>query len=153
METIMLKKIDPNLIRTDLGTQVRVSIKDDAVKEYAAAMEAGAFFPPLLVYFDEANNRYILVDGFIRLAAHRRLHPNDAILVRLKCGTLDEARWACLRGFRRTNADKRYTLIQILKHPRSAELSNRQIGKLAGVDPKTVATVRRELNLSREFPR
>jgi hypothetical protein len=154
----MLTKIDPKLIRTDLGTQVRVRIDEDVVKEYAAAMEAGDFFPPLLVYFDEPNNRYILVDGFIRLAAHRRLHPNDPIFVSIKPGTLDEARWASLsvnngHGFRHTNAYKRNSVIQVLKHPKSAELSNRQIGKLAGVDPKTVATIRRELNLSREFPR
>jgi hypothetical protein len=39
-----------------------------------------------------------------------------------------------------------------LQHPKGANLSNRQIGKFIGVDHKTVATVRRELNLSREIP-
>jgi hypothetical protein len=153
-----MTKIDPKLIRTDLGTQTRVKINEDAVKEYTEAMKAGDFFPPLLVYFDEPNNCYILVDGFIRLEAHCRLHPNAPILVSIKLGTLEEARWASLdvnngHGFRRTNAYKRNSVIQVLKHPKSTELSNRQIGKLVGVDHKTVASVRRELNLSREFPR
>jgi hypothetical protein len=154
----MMTKIDPKLIQTDLGTHARVAINDDAVKDYAEAMEAGDIFPPLLVYFDEPNNRYILVDGFHRLEAHRRLHPNDAILVELKPGTLDEARWASFamnsnHGLRRSNAYKRNAVIQALKHPKGAKLSDRQIGKFVGVDHKTVASVRRELNLSWEIPK
>jgi hypothetical protein len=153
----MLTTLDPKLIRTDLDTHVRVKINDDAVKDYAEAMEAGDIFPLLLVYFDEPNNRYILVDGFHRLAAHCRFRPHEAILVNLKLGTLDEARWASCsmntnHGVRLTNANKRNLVIQALQHPKGANLSDRQIGKFIGVDHKTVATVRRELNLSREIP-
>ncbi|MDR2117293.1 MAG: hypothetical protein LBP87_13025 [Planctomycetaceae bacterium] len=153
----MLTKIDPKLIRTDLGTHVRVKINDDAVKDYAEAMEAGNIFPPLLVYYDEPNNRYILVDGFHRLAVHCRLHPNEAIGVKLELGTLEEARWASCRmntnhGLRHTNANKRNLVKHALQHPKGANLSDREIGTFLGVAPKTVAAVRRELNLSREIP-
>jgi hypothetical protein len=148
----------PRLIQTDLDTQARVEINNDVVKEYAEAMEAGNVFPPLLVYFDEPNNRYILVDGFHRLAAHCRLHPNDAIPVQLELGTLDEARWASFstnkdHGLHRTNADKRRNTIQALKHTKGAELSDSQIGKHVGVDHKTVASIRRELEISSEIPK
>jgi hypothetical protein len=154
----MANLIDPKLIRTDLDTQARVAINDDVVKEYMEAMEAGDIFPPLLVYFDEPNNRYILVDGFHRFEAHCRLHPNEAISVELKLGTLDEARWASLgsnknHGLRRTNADKHNAIVNALKHPKGVELSDNQIGKYLSVDHKTVAAVRRELELSREIPK
>jgi hypothetical protein len=154
----MATLIDPKLIRTDLGTQTRVAINNDVVKEYMEEMEAGDIFPPILVYFDKLNNRYILVDGFHRLEAHSRLHPNDAISVELKLGTLDEARWASLgankdHGIRRTNADKRSAIVNALKHDRGAELSDNQIGKYFHVDHKTVAVVRRELELSSEIPK
>jgi hypothetical protein len=156
-ETIMPTAIEPRLIQTDLDTQIRIEINEDVVKDYAEAMEAGDIFPPLLVYFDEPNNRYILVDGFHRFEAHRRLHPNDAIQVKLELGTLDDARWASIsanknHGLRRTNADKRNAIIQALKHPKGVNLSDRQIAEHAGVDHKTVSVVRRELEMTGEIP-
>jgi hypothetical protein len=148
--------LEPRLIHTDLDTQIRVEINNDVVKDYAEAMEAGNVFPPLLVYFDEPNNRYILVDGFHRLAAHRRLHPNDAISVKLELGTLDDARWASIganldHGIRRTNADKRNASVQALKHPKGAELSDRQIAEHVGVHHDTVSRIRRDLELTGEI--
>jgi hypothetical protein len=148
----MSTTLAPRLIQTDLDTQIRIEINEEVVKDYAEAMEAGDIFPPLLVYFDEPNNRYILVDGFHRFEAHRRLHPNDAISVKLELGTLDDARWASIgvnknHGLRRTNADKRNAIVNALKHPKGAELSDRQIGKHVGVDHKTVSVVRREVNV------
>jgi hypothetical protein len=153
----MSTAIEPRLIQTDLDTQIRLEINEDMVKEYAERMEAGILFPPLLVYFDEPNNRYILVDGFHRLAAHRRLHPNDAIQVKLELGTLDDARWASIganqdHGIRRTNGDKRNAINTALKHPKGVNLSDRQIAEHAGVDHKTVSVVRRELEVSGEIP-
>jgi hypothetical protein len=110
----------------------------------------------LLVYFDEPNNRYILVDGFHRFEAHRRLHPNDAILVKLELGTLDDARWASLgvnksHGLRRTNADKRNAIVNALKHPKGTELSDRQIAEHVGVHHDTVRRIRKELELTGEI--
>jgi hypothetical protein len=150
--------LEPRLIHTDLDTQIRVEINRDVVKDYAEAMEAGDIFPPLLVYYDEPNNRYILADGFHRFEAHRRLHPNDAIPVKLELGTLEDARWASIgankdHGIRRTNADKRNAVVQALKHPKGAELSNVKIAEHAGVNDKTVASIRRELEISSEIPK
>ncbi len=65
-------KIDPNLIRTDLGTQVRLAVDD-----YASAMRRGDDFPAILVFYDKENDRYILVDGFHRLSAHKMARPGD----------------------------------------------------------------------------
>jgi len=48
-------------------------------------------------------------------------------------------------GLRRTNADKRNAVRLALLHPYARAWSNRLIAKHVGVDSKTVASVRREL--------
>jgi hypothetical protein len=153
----MASLIDPKLIRTDLDTQFRVDWHNDVVKEYAEAMEAGAVFPPILVFYDDKKNQHILADGFHRFAAHKLIRPNDWILMELRLGTVEAARWASLganqyHGIRRTHADKRNIVIEALKQPQGTELSDRQIGKHLGVDHKTVAAVRRELEISMTIP-
>ena len=72
----MTMLIDPKRIRTDLGTQMRVAINDDVVKEYAESMQAGTVLPPLRAYFDEPNDMIILADGFHRLAAGKLRTPH-----------------------------------------------------------------------------
>ncbi|MDR0609780.1 MAG: hypothetical protein LBG58_06700 [Planctomycetaceae bacterium] len=90
------------------------------------------------------------------MAAHRRLRPNDAIPVKLELGTLNDVRWASLgvnkdHGLRRTNSDKRNAIVNALKPPKGAELSDRQIGKLVGVHHNTVSHIRRDMELSGEI--
>ncbi|MDR2116763.1 MAG: hypothetical protein LBP87_10340 [Planctomycetaceae bacterium] len=153
----MASLIDPKLIRTDLNTQFRVDWHSEVVKEYAEAMEAGTVFPPILVFYDDVKNLHILADGFHRLAAHKLVRPNDWILTELRLGTVEAARWASLganqsHGIRRTNSDKRNIVIEALKQPKGSELSDRQIGNHLGVDHKTVASVRRDLEISMIIP-
>ena len=146
----MATKIDPRRIRTDLNTQARLCICDQMVKEYAEAMEAGDEFPPLTVFYDEPNNQFILADGFHRLAAHMRVRPNDQILVEQRLGTAGNARWfSCganrTHGGRPSPEDKRFAIQQALTTDEGAKASDRQIGRHVGVDGKTVAAIRREL--------
>ena len=146
----MATKIDPRRIRTDLDTQIRVDWNEEAVKEYAELMERGVEFPPLLVFFDEPNNQFILADGFHRLAAHNRVKPNDLILVEQRLGDVLAARWAAIianqsHGIRRTNADKRNAVEQALMHPTGVDLSDNQIAKQVGVSHTNVQNIRREL--------
>ena len=150
--------IHPKKIRIDLDIQSRVGLNEEAVQEYVEAMEEGDTFPPLLVYFDNDTNEYILADGFHRYAAHLRVRPNDQILVNLELGTVSDAKWASIganksHGLRRTNEDKRKATKEALLHPNGAELSNVRIGNHVGVTDKTVAAIRRELELSSEIPR
>ena len=49
----MASLIDPKRIRTDLGTQMRITMNEDVVKEYAEAMQAGYEFPALRAFFDD----------------------------------------------------------------------------------------------------
>ena len=153
----MAIKIDPRRIRTDLKTQMRVDWNEEAVKEYVELMERGIELPPLIVFFDEANNLYILVDGFHRLVAHLRVKPNDPILVELQLGDVEAARWAAIgtnqkHGIRRTTNDKRNAIEQALLHPKGLNMSDRSIADYVGVDHKTVASVRREKEMAGEIP-
>ena len=153
----MATKVDPRHIRTDLGTQMRVDWSEETVKEYAELMEQGVEFPPLLVFFDVLTNLLILVDGFHRLAAHLRVRPNDQILVELRPGNLEEAKWAAItanqsHGIRRTNADKRNAVKRALLHQKGANKSDCQIAEHTGVDHKTVGAVRRELEATDKIP-
>ena len=113
----MASLIDPKRIRTDLGTQMRIAMNEEIVKEYAEAMQAGCEFPPLRAFFDEPNDLIILVDGFHRLAAHNQVRPNDQIRVELVFGTAEDAQWESIganksHGLRRSNEDKRNAITQ-----------------------------------------
>ncbi|MCL2623486.1 MAG: hypothetical protein FWD31_07460 [Planctomycetaceae bacterium] len=152
----MTMLIDPKRIRTDLGTQMRVTISDDVVKEYAEAMQAGTVLPPLRAFFDEPNDMIILADGFHRLAAHMMVKANDQILVEVALGTVEDAQWESIganksHGLRRTNEDKRNAATQALRHPKGVEMSDRQIAEHVGVHHVTVGTVRKEMELTGEI--
>jgi len=63
MTTAIMQQIKTNGIRVDMGTQTRETVDDDVVQEYAEAMEAGAVFPPIVVFYVEAQGEYVLADG------------------------------------------------------------------------------------------
>jgi hypothetical protein len=128
-------------------TQPRVDIDLYVVDEYAAAMEDGATFPPIIVFFDGARNW--LVDGFHRWHAARK-----AKLDKIKCavhkGTLEEARWFSYsvnpaHGLRRSNADKQKAVTAALRHPSGAGMSDRQIAEHVGVSRDMVIRYRHEM--------
>jgi len=149
----MSSLIDSKRIRIDLDTQMRIAMNEDIVKEYAEAMEADCVFPPLRAFFDEPNDLIVLADGFHRLAAHKRVKPNDPILVELILGTAEDAQWESIganksHGLRRTNEDKRNAVKQALLHPKGAELSDRNIAGHVGVHHDTVGRIRKEMELT-----
>ena len=146
----MASLIDPKRIRTDLGTQMRVAMNEEIVKEYAEAMQAGCEFPPLRAFFDEPNDLIILADGFHRLAAHNKVRPNDQIRVELVLGTVEDAQWESIganksHGLRRTNEDKHNAVTMALMHPKGTEKSDKSIAEHVGVHQTTVMRIRREL--------
>lgn len=152
----MQELIDPKHIRTDLNTQIRVDWNEEAVKEYADAMEAGEVFPALIVYFDESGDLYILADGFHRLAAHMLVRPDEPILIEKRLGTVDDARWASIcanqsHGIRRTRADKHNAVKEAFLHPVTVGKSNRQIASAIGVHHVTVGTIRKEMESTGEI--
>lgn len=96
------------LSELDFGFQTRLSMNEEAVKEYAEAMQNGAVFPPITVVGN------MLVDGYHRVEAMKSLgiEETEAIVTE---GDRALALSAALKvnanhGLRRTNADKRHAL-------------------------------------------
>jgi hypothetical protein len=57
-------------ITVDAHIQMRAALDDALIDEYAEAMETGAVFPPVVVFFDD--DTHWLSDGFHRYYATRR---------------------------------------------------------------------------------
>lgn len=143
----MSSEIPLDRINEDPGLQMRAAGVDPAaVAEYAEAMEGGAAFPPIVVYFD--GEGYWVADGFHRIAAARQLGQETIRAVVTEGGRREAVLHACganaNHGLRRTHADKRRAIEALLRDPEWSRWSDRAIGKQCGVDHKTVARVRRE---------
>lgn len=149
-DEFVVLELDPSLIRTDLGTQVRLALDKEAIDDYASAMRRGDDFPPILIFYDEESDLYILVDGFHRFFAHQRAKPGEPIVVKRRLGNLEAARWAAIgankkNSVRRTNEDKKRAVEWALLHACGARMSNRQIADHVGVDEITVRRNRARL--------
>lgn len=136
-------------IRTDGGTQVRASLNDLTVAEYAEAMaDPDTVFPPVIVYHDGTD--YWLADGFHRVAAWKQIGRSE-VPAEIRPGTRRDAiLHACAansaHGLRRTNADKRRAVETLLRDEEWSQWSDREIARRCAVHHGFVAKIRRELN-------
>lgn len=148
------KTLKLSQIRLDGNTQPRVELDEGLIDEYKEAYQAEANMPPLDVMFDGAS--FWLWDGF-----HRRWGAERAGLEKVKCvvtkGTQKDAQWASLaanqaHGLRRSSADKAKAVKAALRHSRGVRMSDSRIAAHVGVDDKTVAKYRAELESRSEIP-
>lgn len=143
----IIRTVPIDQLITDRGTQVRACIIDDLVADYATRIEAGDFFPGVRV-LETRDGSLVLVDGFHRLAAYRRLGRQEISAI-VRRGTMEDA-WTMAiganvdHGLRRTNADKRRAVWMALQHFDAR--SDRAIAEMAGVGPDLVGSVRREFD-------
>lgn len=136
--------LDPSSIRTDGGTQMRATLDEGTITEYAMAMQAGALFPTIVVYYD--GESYWLGDGFHRLAAHKRIF-DGLIDCEVRSGTRRDAVLCAaganaVHGLRRTNADKRRAVEALLRDEEWAQWSDREIARKCNVSHHMVAELR-----------
>lgn len=140
--------LQPAVIRADGGTQSRVSIDDATVTEYREAMQAGAQFPPVVVYYDGSD--YWLADGFHRVQAWLAAHGvDDPIPADVRQGDRREAVLHSVganssHGLRRTNEDKRRAVVRLLEDDDWKQWSNSEIGRRCNVSESLVRTIRGE---------
>lgn len=137
-------------IRTDGGTQPRYALDWSAIDDYTDEMEAGARFPPVVVFYDGEN--YWLADGFHRIQAKSQTGAGT-IAVDLRQGTLEDAQWFSFsankaNGLRRTNDDKQRAVKAALMHPKGAGMSDAAIAKHVGVSQSTVSAWRQKMEAS-----
>jgi hypothetical protein len=142
---MMFKTINLKAIRLDGDTQSRTKIHDETIKEYVQAMQDGATFPAIKVFFDGVD--YWLVDGFHRWHAHNSL-GRASIDADVQSGSADAARLEAAKanqthGLRRTNEDKRKSVEMVLRDENVSEnWTDREIAKHCGVSHPFVAAIR-----------
>lgn len=130
-----MSKINIADIRVNGGTQSRAGINRETVAEYAEAMQAGATFPPLVVFHDGAS--YWLADGFHRYHAYAQINAHD-VPADVRQGSQRDAILFSVganasHGLRRTNDDKRRAVMVLLNDPEWSKWSNREIARQCGV--------------------
>lgn len=141
MKLLQLTDID-----THSGTQIRATIDEATVAEYAAAWTDGAQFPPVVVFHDGHN--FILADGFHRVLAAARNGFKD-VEAEVHKGTRSDALKYALganaaHGLKRTNADKRRSVeLALGEWP---QLSDRQIAEICAVSNNFVSERRGQLS-------
>ena len=131
-------------VRIDGGTQPRARIDENLVSEYAAAMQAGESFPAVVVFRDGVDTW--LADGFHRFHAARKSGATS-ILASVRTGTLRDAILFSVgansdHGLRRTNEDKRRSVMTLLNDAEWAKWSDREIARRCGVSDVLVASHR-----------
>lgn len=147
--TLPVKKI-----RDDGGTQTRAALDTKTLGEYRDSLDAGAEFPPLVVFYDGAE--YWLADGFHRLHAYRAA-GFDEVACEVRQGTRRDAILHSVgansrHGLRRTLADKRRAAETLLRDSQWVKWSDNEIGRRCVVDHKTVTNLRKALGLTGEIP-
>jgi hypothetical protein len=136
------------------ATQPRAGLRQDVIDDYAADMRRGDHFPPVTVFYDGED--YWVADGHHRVHAARQA-GRERIEAEIRQGTRADARWHSYsvngsHGARRTAEDKARQVRGALLHPKGAALSDRQIAAHVGVDHKTVAKARSQLEATGEIP-
>ena len=150
-----IKELPVVEIEASAATQTRYRIDPTTVEEYAAAYRNGQILPELTVFAEKGSKRYLLADGFHRLAAAKRV-GHETVACQIQRGGVREALQHALgandeHGLRRSNKDKRNAVTLALKDPEWLSWSNAMIGRLCRVDDKTVAKVREDLVVAGEI--
>ena len=136
-------------VRTDGGTQARMTINETVVKDYADALEAGVKLPPVVLYYDESADVHWLADGFHRFEAHRMI-GRVAISAFVTDGTQRDAKLHAAganatHGLPRTNEDKRCAVTMLLQDQEWANWSDGHIAKICCVSQPFVGKLRASL--------
>ena len=142
MESLLL-----SVIRTDGGTQARVSLNQTVVNEYADAIKDGDKFPPVTVFYDGAE--HWLADGFHRYFAHKSLGILE-INAEIHEGTKDDAILFSFqankhRGLRMGTEDLKSIILRMTHHPIWKEWTNAAIASHIGVSPATISRMKKAL--------
>lgn len=139
--------------------QNRTSLNVEIIKEYKSSMEQGDKFPPIEVF--EVDGKYILVDGFHRVEAQKRIRTEvmasnprskefqkiEAIVI--STGTMREATLYATttnrtHGLQRTTEDKKKAIRRFCNLENTEKYSERQIARTLSVTPYLVRKIMAE---------
>jgi hypothetical protein len=87
-------------IITNDDLQIRYRFSEPTAERYRKAMDAGTVFPPLLVAAVGQSEGLLLIDGFHRLDAMRRMFspPSDIEVEIVGVRTMEDARWLAAKA-------------------------------------------------------
>ena len=144
--TTRFLQLGVDLIEATKKTQPRRRLQPDVIDSYATALHNGDIFPPIIIFAEQDSERYILADGFHRLAAHKQAKV-DKIACDLRDGGLADAVSHALQanrkhGIPRSDGDLRYAIKMALDNPAYEGFSGRKIAELVGCTHKTVQRVK-----------
>lgn len=132
----------------DPKLQPRTAVDPAVVEEYAARMKDGEDFPAIEVgFFDEKP--YVL-DGWHRVQAAAKLGKNAIGAIAKRYRTWDAmvaavATANMTHGMRRTNADKRRSVMLLLETESGRQLTEREAARRCGVSHTLVQDIVAEL--------
>lgn len=137
--------ININTLNISSGTQSRVKLDEEVIADYAEKMQAGVKFPPIKVYNDGINN--YLADGFHRYFAVKKLGKTSIDAVTFS-GTLRDAILYSVsvnddHGLRRTNEDKRNSVMKLLEDFEWGAWSDSEIARACKVSQPFVSGLRK----------
>jgi len=131
-------------IIADTDLHPRVKLNENAIDDYAQAMQAGIDLPPIIVF--QEGRKYHLADGWHRLEAARRIGRSRVMAEVRKGDRRDTLLYAvganATHGLRRTSADKRKAVQLLLDDPEWQQWSVEAIAKTCNVSWGLVDKVR-----------
>jgi hypothetical protein len=136
-------------IKVDSSLQGRCKLNQEVVDEYSEVLREGGKLPAIKVF--RVGSSYYLVDGWHRYFAHKKAGLAD-IEVDIIDGTMRDATLYAVganddHGLRRTNDDKRKSVMMLLDDVEWSEWSDREIAKASKVSSMFVGKLRKSLGL------
>jgi hypothetical protein len=131
-------------IVADYRAQQRAAVDPAVIDDYREAFEAGATFPPVVVFHD--GEKHWLADGFCRVEAALAAGV-EAILAEIHDGGLRDAILYSVganesHGLRRTNEDKRCAVMRLLEDEEWSAWSGRDIARQCRVSHPFVSKIK-----------
>lgn len=148
MPSFTSEKLKISEIQTESDIHGRVQLCDRTVHLFAELFSRGTKFPPIVIFYD--GKQYWLSDGFHRYYA-AKVRGHYKVACHIKSGTYSDAKLyaasanRCPGCMKRTNADKRKSVMIFLRHPQYSEWSDREIAEQCGVSSPLVGKIRKEL--------
>jgi len=141
-------QIETQIIRTDGGTQARAKFNQAHADDIKSAILKGEKIPEIVV-FKDSEGRIWLGDGFHRLWAYISA-GKEKINCEIKEGELRDAVLYSLstnrtHGLKRTNADKRRSVMTMLEDDEWSKWTNSDIARACSVTQPYVSILRRQL--------
>lgn len=142
-----MKILNISAIRIDGGTQLRKSLNEDKVQEYADLMRDKVEFPSITVFFDGSD--YWLSSGFHRYFATKAI-GSETITCDVRDGTLRDAKLfsygANKHGLPHTPEENRQIVLDMINDSEWGKWSGVQIAKHIGVSGMTISRIRKSLD-------